>query len=103
VGTEALLTVADQPDCWIAGDIHARQLPDERTLAAFKAYRLGCFYGNFGRSKPQWDAFDWYETGVVRPDLVLRDLVKMLHPTLVAEPFEFLQPITREAAGGKPR
>lgn len=103
VGTEALLTVADQPDCWIAGDIHARQLPDERTLTAFKAYRQGCFYGNFGRSKPQWDAFDWYETGVVRPDLVLRDLVKMLHPTLVAEPFEFLQPITREAAGGKPR
>jgi ABC-type Fe3+-hydroxamate transport system substrate-binding protein len=103
VGTETLLTVADQPDCWIAGDIHARQLPDERTLAAFKAYRQGCFFGNFGRSKPQWDAFDWYETGVVRPDLVLRDLVKMLHPTLVTEPFEFLQPITREAAGGKPR
>ena len=103
VGTEALLAVAGQPDCWIAGDIHARQLPDARTLAAFKAYRQGCFFGNFGRSKPQWDAFDWYETGVVRPDLVLRDLVKMLHPTLVAEPFEFLQPITRDAAGGKPR
>lgn len=103
VGTEALLTVADQADCWIAGDIHARQLPDERTLSAFKAYRQGCFFGNFGRSKPKWDAFDWYETGVVRPDLVLRDLVKMLHPTLVSEPFEFLQPITREAAGGKPR
>lgn len=33
------------------------------------------------------------ETGVVRPDLVLRDLVKMLHPMLVFEPFEFLQPI----------
>lgn len=103
VGTETLLAVADQPDCWIAGDIHARQLPDERTLAAFKAYRQGCFFGNFGRSKPQRDAFDWYETGVVRPDLVLRDLVKMLHPTLVAEPFEFLQPITSDAAGGKPR
>ncbi len=103
LSTETLLSQATDASCWLAGDIHARQLPDEKILSSFRAWREGCFFGNFGRSKPQWDAFDYYETGVVRPDLVLRDFVKMLHPGLVAEPFDFLLPIPRGASGSKPR
>ena len=30
---------------------------------------------------------DYFESGVVRPDLVLRDLIKIFHPDLVADDF----------------
>lgn len=32
---------------------------------------------------------DFYESGVVNPDLVLRDLIKIMHPALVPEPFTY--------------
>ncbi|MDE6805916.1 MAG: hypothetical protein K2J05_03830, partial [Muribaculaceae bacterium] len=32
---------------------------------------------------------DFYESGTVNPDLVLRDLIKIMHPSLVPEPFTY--------------
>ena len=32
---------------------------------------------------------DYWESGVVHPDLVLRDLVKIFHPELVPEEFVY--------------
>ena len=34
---------------------------------------------------------DFYESSVVHPDLVLRDLVKIFHPELVPEDFVYYQ------------
>ena len=36
---------------------------------------------------------DFWESSVVHPDLVLRDLVKILHPELVDEPFVYYRRI----------
>lgn len=32
---------------------------------------------------------DYYESGIVRPDLLLRDLVRIFHPELVEEEFVY--------------
>lgn len=36
---------------------------------------------------------DYFESGVVRPDLVLRDLIKIFHPDLVTEDFVYYKRI----------
>jgi iron complex transport system substrate-binding protein len=36
-------------------------------------------------------ANDYWESGVVNPDLVLRDLLKIMHPELVEEDFIYYQ------------
>lgn len=43
---------------------------------------------------------DFWESGVVHPDLVLRDLVKLFHPGLVAEPFVYYRRLS--ACGDRP-
>ena len=34
---------------------------------------------------------DYWESGIVNPDLVLRDLMKIFHPELVSEPFVYYE------------
>jgi iron complex transport system substrate-binding protein len=41
------------------------------------------------------DAYDYYEMAVIRPDLVLGDLVRMLHPALRDQPFLYIRPDTQ--------
>jgi hypothetical protein len=41
------------------------------------------------------DAFDWYETAWVRPDIVLADFVKILHPDRITHDLQFMRRITR--------
>lgn len=95
--TEALLARGRDAECWLVGDIHARPLPDAPYLADFRAWREGCLLSNDGRSKPQIDAFDWYETAWVRPDLVLADFVEALHSGPGGRPLEFLRRFDRPA------
>lgn len=54
--------------------------------------REGCVFAADGMTKPQADAFDLYETAVIRPDLVLGDIARMLHPALRDEPFRYIRP-----------
>ncbi|SHE38943.1 iron complex transport system substrate-binding protein [Fodinibius roseus] len=53
---------------------------DER-FRDFKSFRTGKIYHNYRRSTPS-GANDFWESGVVRPDLVLADLVKIFHPEI---------------------
>lgn len=52
-----------------------------------------CFLGgrvyNNNRRTNAAGGNDYWESGVVHPDLVLRDLVKIFHPELVEEPFVY--------------
>ncbi|MDE6811787.1 MAG: ABC transporter substrate-binding protein [Muribaculaceae bacterium] len=41
---------------------------------------------------------DFYESGVVNPDLILRDLIKIMHPEAIAENFTYYLPVTEESA-----
>ena len=52
-------------------------------------------FGNSGRTNAAENAYDWYQTALVRPDWVLQDFVKALHSDLVAEPYRYLKPLPR--------
>lgn len=93
VSSEALLPLATRTDLWLIGDLHAAPPRGRAVLDAFPAWREGRLFGNTGRSLPDEDVHDWYQTGVVRPDWVLADFVKMLHPQLRSAPFRFLKPL----------
>jgi iron complex transport system substrate-binding protein len=96
VSSEALLPLAARTDVWLIGDLHAAPPRGRAVLDAFPAWRAGRLYGNTGRSLPDEDVHDWYQTGIVRPDWVLGDFVKMLHPQLRPEPFRFLKPLPQD-------
>lgn len=97
VSTEELIARGADADCWIMRDSHSAPFTDRAVLARFKAYREGCLFAADGMTKPQADAFDLYETAVIRPDLVLGDIVRMLHPALHDRPFLYIRPDTKVA------
>lgn len=92
VGTEVLLERARDIDCWIIRDTHSVAFDDVEMLQNFKAWRDGCLFAGDGMSKPEADAFDIYETGIIRPDVILGDVVRMLHPDLRSDPFVYIRP-----------
>lgn len=92
VSTEDLIARGKDADCWIMRDSHSAAFKGVATLRRFKAYREGCLFAADGMTKPDADAYDLYETAVIRPDLVLGDIVRMLHPALRDEPFRYIRP-----------
>ncbi len=94
VATDALLGAAAEAAVWIVGDVHAVPPRSTSLFEDAPAWRAGRLYGNTARIDPTANAYDWYQTGVVRPDWVLQDMVKALHPELVDAPFVFLRPLT---------
>ena len=97
LSTEQILPVAEEAQVWIIGDIHAAPPRSTAVEAVSPAFEHGRLFSNAGRTKPEANAYDWYQTGLVRPDWVLADFVKALHPDLVAEPFRYLRPVARGA------
>lgn len=95
VSTEDLIARGKDADCWIIRDSHSAPFKDVSTLSRFKAYRDGCLFAVDGMTKLDADAYDYYEMAVIRPDLVLGDLVRMLHPALRNEPFLYIRPDTQ--------
>ena len=93
VSTEAILPLADEADVWLIGDIHAVPPRNPAIERSFRAWREQRLFGNTGRTVAAENAYDWYQTALVRPDWVLSDFVKALHPDLVGEPFRFLKPL----------
>lgn len=94
ISTEQLIAKGTDADCWILRDTHSLPFRDVATLRRFKAYREGCVFAGDGMYKPAADAFDFYETAFIRPDLVLGDIVRMLHPALRTGPFRYIRPDT---------
>lgn len=56
-------------------------LHEDPRFAAFRALREGRVYANDARALPG-GGNDYFETGSLRPDLVLEDLLTILHPNL---------------------
>ena len=80
VSSEALLSKAHTADHWVIGDVHSASLPAMSYLEQFQSWKEGRLYHNMKRIKPQANAFDWYGSAAVRPDLVLADLIKLIDP-----------------------
>lgn len=83
MSSEELLAKGKDAEHWVIGDIHSAALPSSNYLNAFQSWRSGKLYHNMKRSKPKANAFDWYGTAIVRPDIVLSDLIKLIHPELL--------------------
>lgn len=92
ISSETMLTKARDADCWVWRDTHSKPYPQKDFLAQFKAVRDGCVFSADGLTKPEFDAFDYYERAAIRPDLELRDLAMMLHPELRDRPFTYIRP-----------
>lgn len=91
IDIEEAYLLASQADVWINPGM-ARSLADVRAMAPkvtdTPVFRNGKVFNNNLRSTPA-GGNDYYESGIVNPDIVLRDLVKIFHPGLVKEDFVY--------------
>jgi len=82
---EAVAPVAIAADYWLqTGTATTRaEIADRDTrYAAFAPFKTGRLYNNNRRTNAQ-GSNDYWESGAVRPDLVLSDLIRILHPELL--------------------
>jgi iron complex transport system substrate-binding protein len=83
---ETVYNVGLKADVWLnPGRTRTKAdiLAVDQRLKAFKAYKTDQIYNNNKRATTS-GANDFWEKGVVRPDLVLSDLIKILHPGLLS-------------------
>ena len=97
---EIVLDRAVDADVWINSTIGYRTLADivsdEPRLAALPAAQSGQVW-NYDRIATSAGGVAFFELGVLRPDLVLRDLIEILHPgTLPGHEMTFYRPILLE-------
>lgn len=91
IDLEEAYLLASQADMWL--NVGMANTLDELKAACPKfsdtrCFRNGQVYNNNARANAS-GGNDYYESAVVNPDLVLRDLVKIFHPELVAEDFVY--------------
>ncbi|MDR2562697.1 MAG: ABC transporter substrate-binding protein [Prevotellaceae bacterium] len=87
---EKAYALAQQADFWIIGD-PVRSLNEIRRidprLAEIPAFKNGRVYNNNFRTNES-GGNDFWEAGTVKPNLILRDLIKIFHPDLLPQ-YEF--------------
>ena len=98
LSTERLLRDATDADCWMIREPLAAVFDDRAVLSRFKAYQDGCVFWAPGRRNPAADSWEMWEMGIIRPDWLLADIVKMLHPALRDGEFRYLAPETWKAS-----
>ena len=98
LSTERLLRDATGADCWMIREPLAAVFDDRAVLSRFKAYQDGCVYWAPGKRNPAADAWEMWEMGYIRPDWLLGDIAKMLHPELRDGEMRYLAPETWKAS-----
>ncbi len=87
LGVEAVIGKAQDADVWLdpgaCRSLRDIEAADER-YRLFKAWRNGRVYSNDATVNTD-GGNDYWETGVANPHLILRDLIGILHPTLLPE------------------
>lgn len=80
---EIVLDEMMKADIWIySGSVISQQsLKDIERYKMFKPVKTNKVYGPFNRINDRW-ANDYWENGIVRPDLVLADLLTIFYPEL---------------------
>lgn len=87
LGLEAVLERAHDADYWLnTGGWRslADAVAEDPRHARFRPVPLGTVYNHDARLSPD-GGNDFFETGPARPDLVLADLIQILHPELALE------------------
>ena len=85
MNNEQLLALARDADFWMINSTTDEDWPPASYLKSFKSYREGNVYHYQKRTNYEHNAYDWYETPEVRPDLVLEDLVSIFYPELLPD------------------
>ncbi len=93
VSLETLYPYGLCADCWINPGMYAQRSDlgekDER-LTDFRPYQRGAVYAHTRRVSDS-GGNDYYESGAVRPDLVLADLIEILHPDVLNHSLYYYQ------------
>ena len=82
---ETVAPVALTAEYWLqtgSASTKAEITAQDARYAAFGPFKTGRLYNNNRRTNAQ-GSNDYWESGAVRPDLVLADLIKILHPELL--------------------
>lgn len=83
---EEALIHFNQADVWVG--VQANTLKElgetDSKYKSFKAYQNGEVYNTNKRTTPS-GGNDYWESGVARPDLLLSDMIKILHPNLMPD------------------
>jgi len=82
LSTERLLRDAADADCWMIRDPVSSPYTNQNVLARFRAYREGCVFWQPGLKNPRADSHEVWEMATIRPDWMLADIIKMVHPPL---------------------
>jgi len=86
LGIETVIHNFANADVWVgcpASSLEELAQMDEKHTW-FKSYKSGEVY-NFARRTTEAGGNDFWETGVVRPDYILSDLIKILYPDLAKD------------------
>jgi ABC-type Fe3+-hydroxamate transport system substrate-binding protein len=98
LSNEQFVALAADADVWITESVNTQGWPDESFLRRFKAWRNQRVYHHQKKTDFTIPAYDWYETGVVRPDLALADLLSLFHHGLLpGHELMFFDLVTRGA------
>jgi iron complex transport system substrate-binding protein len=84
---EAVFSRAGDADIWINTGT-ATSIPDlisrDKRFENIRAIRKGLVFNNNARLNPS-GGNDYWESGTVRPDLILRDLISVFHPEVLED------------------
>ena len=93
IDTEEAYRLAEMSDCWINVGSAASLKELAEIVPKFmdtRPVREGRVYNNNRRTNPS-GGNDYWESGVIHPDLILQDLIRIFHPELTdAEPTYYL-------------
>ncbi|KEO74442.1 ABC transporter substrate-binding protein [Anditalea andensis] len=84
---EFVLDEAQDADYWLgASDFQSLSAMGtaDRRYADFKAFQIGNVY-SYTSKKGETGGIEYFELGYMRPDWILKDLIKILHPDLLPE------------------
>ncbi len=85
INNESLLARAKDADFWLINSTNDQDWPPATYLQTFQSYQKQHVFHYQKRTRYEHDAYDWYETPEVRPDLVLEDLVSIFYPELLPD------------------
>lgn len=87
ISFESVFDKAHAADFWIGtSTLNTRDeiAGQDARYAAFEAYKNGAVY-NYNKRKSPSGGLDFFESGYARPDIVLTDLIAILHPELLPD------------------
>lgn len=87
VSVESVFRKASDAEIWInpgTADMLSDIAASDHRMASLSLFRGGRIWNNRGRIRPE-GGNDYWEGGVVRPDLLLKDFISIIHPELLPD------------------